>query len=242
METKRIEHGMRTSLATALVVAVAVVGGHGMAAAATLCMKPSGVLAARDGKCKKKEVVMPASLLQGEEGAQGPQGPAGTTGSPGAPGAPGAPGKAGDPAGARIVDSTGKTVGVADYYDDVLVMFPNYGPAVVWLSPSQVVDTHPVLTYESTDCSGSPLVPPDTFDLLMFAEVHGNDLWLPGSPKASHTTKSKEKEDPNCNANGGNNTPRGMCCYTGGTTADFVPAVHFDVSAAVGTPPFSVAH
>ena len=79
MEIKRITQGMRTGLATALVVAVAVVGGHGVADAATLCKKPSGVLAARDGNCKKKEVAMPTNLLQGEEGGQGPagqQGPA----------------------------------------------------------------------------------------------------------------------------------------------------------------------
>ena len=71
METKRIRQGMRTGLATALGLAVAVVGGHGVADAATLCRKPSGVLAARDGKCKKKEVAMAADLLPGRRGCTG---------------------------------------------------------------------------------------------------------------------------------------------------------------------------
>src|SRR5262249_21006695 len=147
-------------------------------------------------------------------GPAGPEGPAGPQGPAGAAGATGAPGKVGAPAGVQIVDSTGKAVGVADYYDDVLVTFPNYGPAVVWISQSKVLAYNsPFLEYESTDCSGSPLMRPDTSDLLMYSSVHGNDLWLPGSPKASHTIQSEEYADSSCSAHGGNASPRGMCCF-----------------------------
>ena len=132
-------------------------------------------------------------------------------------------------------------VGVADNSNRVLVMFSHYGPAVVVINQSRVRDTGPFLEYESADCSDSPLMQPDTADLLVFASVHGDDLWLPGGPKASHTIHSYEAEDPTCAADGGNASPRGMCCFATSSTDDLVPAVHFDVSDAVGTPPFSVA-
>ena len=50
-----------------------VVGAHGTADAATLCRKPSGVLALRDGACKNKEVATPLSVVD-DDGTPGPVG------------------------------------------------------------------------------------------------------------------------------------------------------------------------
>jgi hypothetical protein len=239
MDIKRIRQGMRTGLATAVVAAVAVTAGHGVAdaaATAALCRKPSGVLAAR-AKCKKKEVQMPMTEFQGDPGTPGAPGAPGTQGPAGATGPQGKPG---DPAGVRIVDSTGKAVGIADNYDEVVVTFSNYGPAVVGMDQAHIFDTGTFLQYESSDCSDTALMGPPT-DLLAYAWVHGSDLWLPGSPKASHSIQSYEVEDSTCAADGGNATPRGLCCFSTSFTDDLVPAVHFDLSTAVGTPPFSVA-
>jgi hypothetical protein len=240
MNTKRIRHRMRTGAATALVAAVVVVGAHGAADAATLCKKPSGVLAARDGTCKKKEEAMPASVFEGQDGEQGPAGPQGPQGPQGSAGQNGQNGAPGAPAGPRVVDSTGKAVGVLDivYANYVLVTFPNYGPADVYIRPNGVSDSGLYFAYESANCSGDLLMfRSDAF--LQYAMVRGSDLWLPPTTTTSHTLHSYEGSG-SCTAPNFAG-PHGGCCHINQNFTDKVgPAVHFDVSV-VGTPPFSLA-
>jgi hypothetical protein len=249
METKRIRQVMRTGAATALVAAVAVVGARGAADAATLCKKPSGVLAMRDGACKKKEAAMPLSLFAGEDGAQGPAGQQGTQGTQGPQGAQGpqgpggTPGQPGAPAGPRVVDSTGKLVGVLDIDAGgaVMVTFPNYGRANVSMNTKGVFNTPVTLYYQTGNCSDDPLSLPASSDFLQYARVHGSHLWLPSSPAKTYTVHSAETVLSPCTTPNFT-TAHGLCCVTTFSgTGTAVPAVHFDMSSAVGTPPFSLA-
>jgi len=232
-----------------------VVGAHGTADAATLCRKPSGVLALRDGACKNKEVATPLSVVDddgtpgpvgqpgpgGQPGPQGPQGPQGPGGTPGQPGTP---------AGPHVVDSTRRVVSVFDaahpLFNYLLVDIPNYGFAEVRIGPNLVFDTFSQLNYDSPNCTGPALVASNPNFFVQFAQVNGDDLWLPGSPvNTAHLIRSIEQAIPSatCTGAGGTVTSPGLCCnnLTGpGTLMSVVPAVHFAVSAAVGTAPFSI--
>ena len=84
------------------------------ASAGVLCAKRNGVLAIRDGGCKRRESVIDvASLgLLGPPGGAGPTGPEGPTGVPGTPGTPGPTGIVG-PTGSEGPTGPQGTTGVA---------------------------------------------------------------------------------------------------------------------------------
>src|SRR2546427_756293 len=94
----------------------------------------------------------------------GPQGPKGDAGQPGTPGTPGAPGEPGQPgASLKVVDATGQEVGH--------LLTRTTGTYFLWNSQLKKLisvpqesgrvafqETNGVTFYESTDCSGEPLV------------------------------------------------------------------------------------
>jgi hypothetical protein len=245
--------GLRSLAAIILSVGtVLVVGAHGAADAATLCEKPSGVLAMRDGACKKKEVPIPPSTFQGAEGPQGSagsQGPQGPQGLQGPPGASGGGGQGPD----VVVDSNHNVVGLLDSANyathRVLVNLPNYGPAAVGMDAAGLLQSGPPffnllpdLFYDSSNCSGEAfLIPqnPAPFVPVAVVNPNGPDLWLPGQPMTGHTSKSLESYVGGpC---GGFVTAHALCCVTiPNTPQQVVPAVHVDASV-LGTPPFSAA-
>lgn len=231
MKSDRIRQMLRTGAGTLLVTVLAA-GAHCAADAATLCKKPSGVLAARD-TCKRKEQPMPASLFQGDAGAQGPAGQEGPQG----PGGPSGP--AGAAAGPRVVDSNGKSVGVLDDYGRVMTTIPTYGRAIVSLGPDHVKDTYPRLDYTSPNCVGTPLIRAATNTFVPSARVNGTDLWLPGTAVSlGAALQSFEYITSSCIAPDFVDS-HGLCCRNLSFTADETTGVHFDVSI-VGTPPFSL--
>jgi len=76
---------MRRGVAYAIVGAAVVIGVGGVAGAATVCKKRSGVLLFRAASCKKKETAVQLADL----GVTGPKGDTGTAGADGADGSPG---------------------------------------------------------------------------------------------------------------------------------------------------------
>jgi len=214
--------------------ALALVAGHVDAA---LCVKKSGAVFMRN-TCKKQESpIDPAQLV-----AQGPAGADGATGSTGAPGSPGAPGEKGakgDPGDFKVVDSTGRTIGIGDvgYSNSIAVQVPGVGSGILTVDDNnEGIYQYTELYHESTGCTGEPLVRVYPADLVPYIEAWANTAYFPELPGSKRTVKSQEYAADTCSTF---ITTRGLCCQDLGAPQERLLASTVEVPLATfGKPPF----
>jgi hypothetical protein len=195
---------------------------------AALCVKKSGAVVAR-ATCKPKEAVVTADVF------------AGSPGPVGAPGAKGDKGDKGEPAGFRVIDSSGRDIGMIDIYSDMAFAVPN-GPILnVVVGPDGFApyDDEPELYHEEPNCTGTAYVsayPGDGF--VYYPEVYAAKAYYPTEPVAEHTFYSYEYPAETCSTV---YTQRGFCCQNASSPYTFPagPVRTFDMST-VGTPPFTI--
>lgn len=202
------------------------------AADATLCVKKSGAVVMRDA-CRKRETPVTPSQLGGLEG---PSGEAGT------PGAPGEKGDKGDPGDFRVVDSTGRFVGLVDvgHPDSIAIRFPNLGIGILYSEQDGqgFYQGDVTLYHESAECEGAPLVGIDRYELLPYVAAFGNFAYFPHLPGSARTIKSKEYPIASCPTFV---TGRGLCCEDYATPSEvFVATTTAVPLSSLGTPPFHV--
>src|SRR5262245_8762145 len=231
--------------------AVALVAGHVDAA---ICVKKSGLVVVR-AVCKRKESpINPQQFI-------GVQGPAGTDGAPGRPGAPGTPGSSGapgalgekgeqgekgekgEPGGFRVVDSTGRTIGIGDvgHSDRVAVSVPDVGVGIFFVEENNegFAQNGATLFHVSTGCMGEPLVEVFPSDLVPFIESFANTAYFPELPGSRRTLKSMESVVNTCTTFV---TSRGLCCQDLATPQELLVASAIAVPLVnLGTPPFHAA-
>lgn len=203
------------------------------AADATLCVKKSGVVVMRDA-CRKREATVTPSQLGG---LQGPGGDAGS------PGTPGEKGEKGDPGDFRVVDATGKLVGIVDvgYPDSIAVRFPGLGIGVLYSEQDGggFYQSGVTLEHESADCEGEPLVEINRYWLMQYVGTFGNFAYFPRLPGGTRTVRSKEYPSDSCSTF---LTARGLCCENLATPSEeFVAPTTAVPLSDLGTPPFRVA-
>src|SRR5262249_47501995 len=201
-------------------IAVTFVAGQVEAA---MCVKKSGVVVVRDA-CRKKESPIDPAQFVGAQGPAGADGAPGSTGAPGTPGSPGAPGAQG-PTGApgaqgakgdtgefRVVDSTGRSIGIGDvgYTASVAVQVPGVGTGVFTVDDNnEGFYQYAELYHESTGCTGEPLVRVYASDLVPYIGAFANTAYFPKLPGSSRTLKSREYPINMCSTF---ITSRGLCC------------------------------
>jgi Collagen triple helix repeat (20 copies) len=216
----------------------------GRADAAALCVKKSGAVVVRD-VCKKKEgAIDPAQFVgaQGPSGANGAQGAAGRDGAQGAAGAPGERGEKGDPGDFRVVDSTGKFVGIVDvgHSDSVAVGVPGVGIGILYTEDGGFYQGDVRLHHESTECTGEPLVEINRYELIPSIGAFANTAYFPVPPASTRTIKSEEFVTTTCNTF---ITGRGLCCRNLDPTVERLVAPITPVPlSTLGTPPFHVVY
>ena len=216
---------VRASVVVALVAFLAAPAG------AALCVKRSGAVVMRS-TCKKKEAQLNADAFLGAQGPSGSQGPAGAKGDKGDKG------EKGDPAGARLLDSTGKVIGIVDNYSDVGVVVPQVGILSLYVGPQGFVETGISIYHEGANCSDPAFVYDSSDGFDQYPDVKGTTAYFAGVPVEQHTFNSREFSTSNCTTG---ITPRGLCCsnYASPVTYPAGPLKTLDLST-LGTPPFTV--
>ncbi len=223
---------VRIGIAATIAVAVALAAGG---AEATMCVKKSGAVVVRDA-CKKKETPMSPAQFEGVQGFAG---------TPGAAGGQGAKGDKGDPGDFRVIDSTGKLVGIVDigHSDSIGVVVPNVGVGVLFSDtedPTGFWQGDAYLYHEAADCKGALLIEAKQYELIPYIGAFANSAYFPAGEASVRTIASREYVDDDCATS---ITPRGLCCENYATPVDLsvTGAVVVPLST-IGTPPFHVAH
>lgn len=224
---------VRFSIAVAAAVALAA-----GSAQATMCVKKSGAVVVRD-TCRKKETAMSTADFVGAPG------PAGADGAAGPRGAKGEKGEKGDPGDFRVVDSTGKLVGIVDvgHSDSIAVTVPNVGTAVLFSDkddPTGFYQEEAQLFHESVGCQGAPLAQTSRYNVIPYIDAFANTAYFPDGEGSVRTILSEEYATTSC---GTFITTRGLCCtdYTSPDDIRVAPVIPVALST-LGTPPFHVAH
>jgi hypothetical protein len=190
------------------------------------CRRKSGRVVLRE-RCRKRETVLAPEQIFG-----GLQGPAG---------APGRPGPAGDP---RILDTTGREVGVPlglAFGGATLVRHPSLRvPTAFLLRPAGYVSFFPTfqLFHQSESCLDAPLVVPyldPAVHFFPFAYVLGTVALVASEPAVPVTYVAEEKFDPVCRTGV---TSRGLCCVPATGTAPLSRADEVDLFDLGFVPPF----
>jgi len=200
---------------------------------AAMCVKKNGAVVVRD-TCRKKETPMSTSDFVGAPGDPGQNG---------AQGARGEKGDQGDPGGFRLVDSTGKEVGVLSvaHSDTIGVVVPNVGAAIIYSDtedPSGFWQGDASLFHESIDCTGEPLGELNRYNLLPEIQAFANSAYVPKPPGSTRSIASWEEISTSCSTFV---TPRGLCCQNFTTPEDRLVAPVVTVPLqTLGTPPFTV--
>jgi hypothetical protein len=217
------------SLLVAATVALAATPGR----AVVFCQKKRGKRVVLRDRCRKRERELPAA----EVGSVGPTG------------APGSDGAKGDPGGVRIVDSTGREVGVvvglASGGSIVLVSHPSLGQPTVFLaSQAGFVELGPrelKLYHQQPGCSDAPIVVDPqgypTFSFVPSALVGAGRAYVATGAPQTYDYVSWESPETSCPGT----TSRGLCCTSGVGTVDASPAREIDLATLGFTPPFRLA-
>jgi hypothetical protein len=206
-------------------LAVAALGLLVAPADAALCVKRSGVIVARVA-CKQKEAPLSAEVFAG---------------TPGVAGAPGAKGDKGDSAGFRVIDSTGREIGIADPYSSVPFLVPSVGILSFVVGPEgfEAYSGKPYLYHEAADCAGLTFVARSISEgFVQYPDVFDGTAYFAGNPVTERTYNSYETPDDTCAS--GAITARGFCCTNGGPlSANLGPMQTLAVST-LGMPPFTL--
>lgn len=209
---------------------------------ATMCIKKSGAVVIRDA-CRKKETPVSTADFAGVPGAPGQNG---ADGAPGASGLRGEKGEKGDPGDFRVVDRTGKLVGVIDigHADSIAVVVPDVGLGIVFSDKddaSGFYQGYAKLYHESTQCQGEAFVGVDRYDLIPEIGAFANTAYFAQLPASARTIASEEEYSTSpCSTF---ITPRGLCCRDYASPEDrlVAPAVPVPLST-IGKPPFTVVY
>jgi hypothetical protein len=201
------------------------------AAEAALCVKKSGVVVMRD-ECRKRETTVSPSQLGGL---------AGPSGADGSQGARGEKGEKGDPGDFRVVDSTGRFVGIVDigHPDAIAVRVPDVGLGVLYVEQDGkgFYQDGVTLFHESGDCEGEPLLGVSRYELIQYVDAFGNFAYFPRLPGNTRTVLSREYNADTCATFV---TGRGLCCENFAATEAFVASTVTVPLSSLGTPPFHV--
>jgi hypothetical protein len=203
------------------------------AADATLCAKKSGAIVMRD-ECRKRETAVSPSQLGGL---------AGPSGADGSQGARGEKGEKGDPGDFRVVDSTGRFVGIVDvgHPDAIAVRVPDVGLGILYSEQDGqgFYQDGVTLYHESADCEGEPLFGVSRYELIQYVGAFGNFAYFPRLPGDTRTILSREYDANTCATFV---TGRGLCCENFAATEAFVASIVAVPLSSLGTPPFHIAH
>lgn len=202
-------------------------------AQATVCVKKSGAVVVRD-ECRKRETPITPTQLAG---VQGP------TGADGSQGAPGEKGEQGDPGDFRLVDSTGRFVGIVDigHTDSIAIVVPGVGLGILYSDQDGqgFWQDGVTLYHESTECEGEPLVDVNRYELIQEVDAFANSAYFPVLPGGTRSIKSKEYATNTCATM---ITGRGLCCEDVATEDRFVARTVGVPLSTLGTPPFHVVY
>jgi len=215
------------------IIALAATITFARGAEAAMCVKKSGAVVVRDA-CRKKETPISTSDFVGAPGAPGRDG---------APGARGEKGEQGDPGGFRVVDGSGKLVGVLSigHSDTIGVVVPNVGAGIIYSDtedPSGFWQGEAELFHEGLDCTGESLALLNRYSLVPEIQAFANSAYVPKLPGSTRTIASREEIRSSCPTFV---TPRGLCCENLSTPDDRLVAPVVTVPlATLGTPPLSV--
>lgn len=211
---------------------------------AVMCIKKSGTVVARDA-CRKKETPVSAADFLGAPGVPGRDGADGVTGVAGAPGPRGEKGEKGDPGDFRVVDSTGKLVGILDigHSDSIAVVVPDVGLGILYSDKddaSGFYQEYATLYHEATLCQGEAFVQVDRYELIPEIGAFANTAYFAQLPGSVRTIASEEFATSTCTTF---ITPRGLCCkdYSAPEDRLVAPAIPVPLST-IGKPPFTVVH
>ena len=218
---------------------------------ATLCIKKSGAVVVRD-VCRKKETPVSTADFAGVPGAPGQNGEAGAPGAPGTSGASGSrgekgeKGEKGDPGDFRVVDRTGKLVGVIDigHPDSIAVVVPDVGLGILYSDKDDASgfnQSYARLYHEDTLCRGEAFVEVDRYSLIPELGAFANTAYFAQLPGSVRTIASQEEYSTSpCSTF---ITPRGLCCTDLSSPDDrlVAPAVPVPLST-IGKPPFTVVY
>lgn len=258
--------GFTKCMATAatLVITWSVFQAPRSASAATLCVMRNGTVKARE-TCKAKETTLQSvSIPSGQTGPVGPQGPAGPLGPPGPPGqdgnqgpkgAAGTPGERGPigPRGPTLImrNAANSVVGqlIGTQRDDgTALVARSVGPSTVVLAVSAHGASassyqQATISYESSDCTGTPLLTytatPLTYRTLDLMTV----LYADGSPSlrtvASYEGSASTFSEFQCS---GKYIPPARCCFPGFPQSGlYATAASANLDEMDFTPPFRVS-
>lgn len=214
-----------------IVAAAATLALVASGAEAVMCIKKSGVVVVRDA-CRKKETPIRTTDFVG---APGPAGAAGAQGERG---------EKGDPGDFRVVDATGRFVGVIDlgHPDEIGVVVPGVGVGILYSGEggSGFWQEDLTLYHERTDCKGESFVGLARYELIPFVDAFDGFAYFPVLPGSTRSISSTEFTTDNCTTTV---TGRGLCCENLAWPEDkLVARTRLVPAETLGTPPFHVAY
>ena len=210
---------------------VAALGMFVVPAEAALCVKRSGVVVAR-ATCKQKETVLGADVVPGLPGPAGAKGDTGAKGDKG---------DKGDASGFRVIDSTGREIGVTDAYSYMPIVLPSVGILSFEVGPDgfEPYSDTPTLYHEAANCGGAAFVYHSQYDgFVQYPGVFNGTAYYAGEPVAQRTFASREYPTSTCSTG---LTPRGFCCENSSVTFRAGPMQTIDTTS-IGTPPFTIVY
>lgn len=201
--------------------------------ARVLSLAVAGVVVARDA-CRKRETPLAPSQLGGLAGPVGADGAAGPRGEKGAKG---------DPGDFRVVDSTGRFVGIVDvgHPDSIAIRVPDVGLGILYSDQDGegFWQGNATLYHESAECEGAALAGVSRYQLIQYVNVAANPAYFPLLPGSTRTIRSREIRGDTCATF---LTGRGLCCEDLSSPEErFVAPTVAVPLASLGTPPFRVA-